>query len=167
MTRWFALQEADDELFRTAEFRFEHTVEIAAAPDRVWHTLTADDALVSWAKGITGAEWTTPRPLGVGATRTVTVARGAAALKERFYRWEDVDPQTLRGRMTFYCEAASRPGFTRFGEDVRLEPNVGGTRLTWAFAADAAPWFAPVLRLGRPVINRVTRSWVVATEGAC
>ncbi|WAL68375.1 SRPBCC family protein [Amycolatopsis cynarae] len=157
MTRWYPLDAADDDFLDTARFRFEHTTEIAAPPDRVWETLTADDALTSWTNLITGAEWTSPRPFGVGTTRTVTLAHGAAALRERFYRWEEGH------RMTFSAEAASRPGFRRFAEDVTIEPHADGTRLTWVFAADAAAWFAPLLEISRPVLSRVTAGW---THGA-
>ncbi|WP_433602666.1 hypothetical protein ACQPXH_13425 [Nocardia sp. CA-135953] len=59
-----------------------------AEPERVWQVLTAADALVSWARGITGVDWITPRPFGIGTRREVTVGRDAAALRERFYRWD-------------------------------------------------------------------------------
>ena len=75
--RWFPLPRATDaemdRVLRDARFRFEHRVEIPVSPSTVWEVLTADDALTSWATGITGADWTSP--LGVGATRTVTVGR--------------------------------------------------------------------------------------------
>lgn len=153
MTRWFPLAESDDEFLRTARFRFAHTVDVPAPAERVWEAFSADDALVSWVGVITGVEWTSPRPFGVGTTRTVTIGRGAAALRERFFRWDEGT------RMTFSAEAASRPGFRRFAEDVVLEPVSGGTRLTWTFAFDAKPWFVPVLQVLRPVVRRLTRGW--------
>ncbi|MBP2324433.1 uncharacterized protein YndB with AHSA1/START domain [Kibdelosporangium banguiense] len=153
MTRWYPLTRSDDEFFRTARFRFDHEVVIPAPAERVWQVLTADDALVSWARGITGAQWTSPRPFGAGTTRTVTVGHGAAALREYFYRWEPSH------RMTFTATAASRPGFHRFAEDLVLTREPPGTRLYWIFAFDARPWLVPLLELARPVLRRVTAAW--------
>lgn len=153
MTRWYPLHESDDEFLRAAPFRFAHTVTVPAPADSVWRVLTADDALTSWARGITGAQWTGARPFGVGTTRTVTIGHGLAALRERFYRWDETE------RMTFTAEAASRPGLRRFAEDISLEPWAGGTRVTWTFAVEAAPRLAPLLRAGRPMFRRTTAAW--------
>lgn len=158
MTRWFPLAPADDAFLRSAPLRFVHSADIAAAPDRVWRALTADDALVSWAAGITGSQWSSPRPFGVGTTRTVTVGRGAAALRERFFRWDE------GLRMTFAAEASTRPGLRRFAEDVALTPTPTGTRLTWTFAVDAEPWLAPLLAVARPLLDRVTAGWTRGVE---
>ncbi len=70
----------------------------------------------------------------------MTLGHGAAALRERFYRWDE------GRRMTFTAESASRPGFRRFAEDITLEPTSDGTRLTWTFAMDTTPGFAPIPR---------------------
>ncbi|MEV2225598.1 SRPBCC family protein [Nocardia vinacea] len=156
MTRWFPLADSDDTLIQNGPIRFRHSVIVPAEPERVWHLLTADDALVSWARGITGVDWITPRPFGIGTRREVTVGHGAAALRERFYRWDE------NKQLTFTVEAANRPGFRRFAEDITLEPHPDGTHLTWTFAAEAEPWFGALLFPARPLIHRVTRSW---TEG--
>ncbi len=153
MTRWYPLAESDDDFLRSTGIRFAHTVEVPVPPDRVWEAFSADDALVSFTRAITGADWTSPRPFGIGTTRTVTVGQGAAALRERFYRWDE------GSRMTFSVEAANRPGFRRFAEDVALEPIDGGTRFTWTFAVEPAPWLAPVLKMSRPLLRKVTRGW--------
>ncbi|GAB3452059.1 SRPBCC family protein [Actinophytocola sediminis] len=160
MTRWYPLAESDDEFLDRARFRLDHEVVLPAPADRVWQALTADDALVSWARGITGAEWTSPRPFGVGTTRTVTVGRGVAALRERFYRWE------TGHRMTFTATAASRPGIRRFAEDLVLTPDSASTRLRWIFAVDAQPWLAPLLNLTRPALARITAGWAAGVTGA-
>ncbi|QFU91219.1 SRPBCC family protein [Amycolatopsis sp. YIM 10] len=152
VARWYPLAESDDNTFRTARFLIRHVVDVPAPAERVWQVLSADDALVSWSKLITGAEWTSPRPFGVGTTRTVTVG-GVAALRERFYRWDENE------RMTFSAEAASRPGFRRFAEDLTLIPDADRTRLCWTFAVDAAPWLVPVLSSSRFLLHRVTGGW--------
>ncbi|GAB2735073.1 SRPBCC family protein [Amycolatopsis magusensis] len=152
MTRWYPLAEADDEFLASAPFRFVQAVDVPADAARVWRVLSADDALVSWSRLITGMDWTSPRPFGVGTTRAVTVGR-AATLRERFYRWDE------ESRMTFTAEASSKPGFRRFAEDMALTPLTGGTRITWTFAIEPVPKAAPLLRLGRPAFQRVTAGW--------
>jgi len=156
VTRWYPLAATDDEFLQTARFRLVHVVNAPTDTDHVWSVLTADDALVSWARLITASEWTSSRPFGVGTTRTVTLGHGAAALRERFYRWDE------GRRMTFTAESARRPGFRRFAEDITLEPSLDGTRLTWTFAMDTTPGFAPFLALTLPILRRVTRGWANA-----
>ncbi|WP_245547969.1 SRPBCC family protein [Nocardia pneumoniae] len=149
MAQRYALAESDDAFLATTARRYEHTVEIAAGPDTVWAALTGDDALVSWSTVITGIQWTTPRPFGVGTTRTVTLGH-LIRLDERFYRWDDGE------RMTFTVDAASIPGLRRFAEDIALTPHAGGTRLTWTFALEGEPALRPLLALAGPGNRLVT-----------
>lgn len=154
MTRWYPLSPSDDTFLDTARFRFAHSVAVPAPPDQVWRTLTADDAPASWARGITEAVWTSPRPFGIGTTRTVTVGHGAASLRERFYRWDE------GARMTFSVDAANRPGLRRFAEDITLRAESGATtRLVWTFALEPHPALAPLLAPVRPLLRRVTAEW--------
>ncbi|WP_280260197.1 SRPBCC family protein [Nocardia abscessus] len=149
MARRFTLEESDDAFLSTAPRRYEHTIDIEAGPDAVWAALTADDALVSWSRVITGMEWTSPRPFGVGATRTVTLGR-LLQLDERFYRWDEGE------RMTFTVDAASIPGLRRFAEDIVLAPHAGGTRLAWTFALEGELALRPLLAVAGPVNRLVT-----------
>lgn len=153
MTRWYPLASCDDEFLAEAPFRFVHVVDAPAPAERVWQVLSSDDVLVSWSRLITGVEWTSPRPFGVGTTRTVTLVHGVAALQERFYRWETDQ------RMTFSADAANRPLFRRFAEDLALEPLPHRTRLTWTFAMEPATGFAPLLHPASPLLRRITRGW--------
>ena len=132
----FSLSAADAAFIRSAPLVITHRIESEATCESLWQTLTSDGALTSWAHGITGADWTSDRPFGIGTTRTVR-AGAFAALNERFFRWDE------GRRMSFYVESASLPGFKRFAEDLVLEPTSTGSRLTWTFAVQAQPWFAP------------------------
>ncbi|MBT2265634.1 SRPBCC family protein [Rhodococcus erythropolis] len=152
MKRKFPLAAADADFIRSAPPVITHRIESEATCESMWQTLTSDGALASWAHGITGADWTSARPFGIGTTRTVR-AGALAALNERFFRWDEGN------RMSFYVESASLPGFKRFAEDLVLEPASIGSRLTWTFAVQAQPWFAPTLSLSRPILERVTRGW--------
>ncbi|PXY34997.1 MxaD family protein [Prauserella sp. PE36] len=149
MPRWFPLTEADDEFVRTAPVRFEHVVDLPAPPSVVWRVLTADDALASWSRLVTRAEWTSPRPLGPGATRLVTLG-GALTLEERFYRWEE------ERRMTFTVDRATGPGLRRFAEDLALDAVPGGTRLRWTFASEPVSSLVPAAKPAAALLRRVT-----------
>ncbi|MDJ0112692.1 SRPBCC family protein, partial [Rhodococcus erythropolis] len=82
----FSLAAADADFVRSAPLVITHRIESEATCESLWQTLTADGALTSWARGITGADWTSARPFGIGTTRTVR-AGAFAALNERFFRW--------------------------------------------------------------------------------
>lgn len=147
----YSLDPADDVFLLTATQRFVHAVDLPFAPARVWETLTAADALVSWSSVVTSATWTSPRPFGVGTTREVVLG-GSVRLVERFYRWNENE------RMTFGVEAASVPGLRRFAEDLVLHPIPNGTRLQWTFAVEGRRVLCPLLRLARPANRLVTAS---------
>ncbi|WP_194827411.1 SRPBCC family protein [Nocardia sp. XZ_19_231] len=151
MAQAFALTESDDEFLASASNRFVHVLDIPAPPSQVWAALIADDALVSWSGLVTGMQWTTPRPFGVGTRRVVTLGR-IAALTERFYRWED------QRRMTFTVDFASIPGLRRFAEDIELASTATGTRLTWTFAVEGKPVLQLLLRSTSAVTERITGS---------
>ncbi|MBK1783412.1 SRPBCC family protein [Prauserella cavernicola] len=149
MPRRYPLAEADDDFLDTAPLRFRHVVALDAPATRVWRALSADDALVSWSRLITGARWTSPRPFGPGSTRAVTLG-GVLTLTERFFRWD------TGNRMTFTVDEANRPGLRRFAEDLVLEPCSGGTRLVWTFAVEPARWLTPVAVPTLPLVRRAT-----------
>ncbi|KAA0022823.1 SRPBCC family protein [Antrihabitans cavernicola] len=152
MTSWFALNESSDETFETAASRFTHVVDVPAPRERVWEALAADDAIVAWSPLVTGIEWLTPRPFGVGTSRIITLGHGAVALRERFYRWDEGE------RMTFTVDAASRPGFENFAEDLKLEDEGNGTTLTWTFVSTPISVLRPAALVGGPGLRLATRS---------
>jgi hypothetical protein len=127
---WFATQPVDETFFDTAPVQLRETFEIPRPASEVWSELTSDDAL-SWVRVIDKITWTSPRPFGVGTTRTVSAVRGLNVLNERFFRWED------GRRKSFYAIEASVPGFGRFAEDYLVEP-VSDTscRFTWVVAIE-------------------------------
>jgi Polyketide cyclase / dehydrase and lipid transport len=142
---WFRTEPADETFFDTAPTQLRDTFELSRPASQVWDELTADDAL-SWVSILSDVEWTSPRPFGVGTTRTVSALRGLNVLKERFFRWED------GRRMSFYVTEASAPGFRRFAEDYLVEPtSEESCRFTWVVAIEPAP----AGRLTMPVNRRL------------
>ena len=125
---------ADAGFLDTAPLRLRETFAIARPSDEVWAQLTAGDVL-SWCRIIQDVSWTSPRPYGVGTTRTVRGLAGASVIEERFFRWEE------GRRQSFYAVAMSAPMFRRLAEDYELEPGSGSDcRLTWTIAIEPRPW---------------------------
>jgi len=126
----FKMQPVDERFFDAAPFRITDTFQIARPAADVWADLTADNAL-SWCRVVKSIEWTSPRPFGVGTTRTVKALGGASVFWERYFRWEE------GRRQSFTVDEASTPLFKRFGEDYLIEPDgENACRFTWTIAGE-------------------------------
>jgi hypothetical protein len=152
MTRWYSLQPADESFFATAPYVYRYPVELAASPERVWASLTSDRALADWGLGLHSLEWTSPRPFGVGTTRSVVLPGRALAIRERFFRWDEGH------RKSFHGTEATRPLLRRLAEDYLVEPHGRGTRFTWTIAFEPNPKAGPLMRLGSPLNPLLFRS---------
>jgi uncharacterized protein YndB with AHSA1/START domain len=118
----------DDGWIDTAPVRLVNTVDIDAAPDQIWAALEDADAWPRWASVITNVEWTSPRPFGIGTTRTVTM-RGGLVGYEEFIMWEP------HRRLGFRFNEATTNGVRAFAERYTLDPRPDGrTRVTWVMA---------------------------------
>lgn len=129
----FALQAVDETFFDTAPTVFVGTVDIAKPAPEVWSELVADGAL-GFCRSLRGARWTSPRPFGVGTTRTMPASYGLLIVHEVYFRWEEGQ------RHSFYAVRTNLPMFRRLAEDYLVEA-VGPTscRFTWTIATDPYP----------------------------
>ncbi|MCU1657884.1 MAG: Polyketide cyclase / dehydrase and lipid transport, partial [Pseudonocardiales bacterium] len=125
MTRWYPLEAADETFFDTAPYVYRYPVELPVAPERVWASLTSDRALAAWGFGLHSLDWTSPRPFGVGTTRSVVLPGRTIAIHERFFRWEE------GRRKSFHGTETNRPLLRRFAEDYLVEPTAAGSRFIW------------------------------------
>lgn len=142
---WFGTEPADETFFDTAPVQLRDTFEISRPAAEVWGELTADNPL-AWCRVLDHITWTSPRPFGVGTTRTVSALRGMNVLKERFFRWEEGQ------RMSFYALEGTVPGFRRFAEDYLVEPaSEESCRFTWVVAIDPTAFG----RINMPVNRRL------------
>lgn len=149
MTRWYALEPADESFFRTAPIVHRYPVKLPVPPERVWESIASEASLSGW-RGlhVPRLTWTSPRPFGIGTTREVVLPLGAMTVRERFFRWDE-------GKgYSFYVEAANRPLLERFAEDYVVEPDGDGTLLTWTIALEPKPRLAGVTKLLDPVNRR-------------
>ncbi len=127
---WFKAQPVDEHFFDLAPLRLRGEFEVARPAPEVWADLTSDDPL-GWCRIIQRIEWHSPRPFGVGSTRTAYSLAGTNVLRERFFRWEE------GRRKSFYVIESSAPLFRRFAEDYLVEPTGSDTcRFTWTIAAE-------------------------------
>jgi hypothetical protein len=156
----FKLEPVDESFFDNAPFRIAETFEIPASAESVWAELTSDNPL-SWCRILRDLTWTTPKPYGVGTTRTVRTIANANIFHERFFVWEE------GRRKAFYVEHANGPLFRRFAEDYRVEPtSETSCEFTWIIAAQprrAAALTNPVNKLLLSSLFRDTRKHFHAT----
>ena len=94
---------------------------MAVPPDAIWSAFVDGRAWTEWLP-LTGVTWTSPRPFGVGTTRTVEI--GAQRVEESFFSWTEGERMAFRfDRSTFPVQAAV--------EDYRVQAVDGGCEVTW------------------------------------
>ncbi|KGI67756.1 SRPBCC family protein [Mycolicibacterium rufum] len=145
MPRWFALEPADAAFLDSAPHVFRYEKHYDAAPEQVWESLQSDASLSEWGSTVTSLTWTSPRPFGIGTTRTV--ALGPAQVHERFFRWDE------GSGYSFYVYESNAPLFRRFAEDYRVEPDGTGTRFTWVVAIEPVGAMRLPFRLLAPLVK--------------
>ncbi|MBB5808004.1 hypothetical protein F4560_007772 [Saccharothrix ecbatanensis] len=144
------LEPFDLDFFDSAPQRSSYVLDLPVSPERVWRGLTASNPLW-WCRLLSSAEYTSPRPFGIGTTRKTTVL-GVLRLHEVFFRWE-------KGRrQSFRVERANLPLFRRFGEDYLVERAGDGCRFTWTFA------YEPAVKFGGGLTTALFASLVADTR---
>jgi uncharacterized protein YndB with AHSA1/START domain len=149
MTRWQALEPADDDFLASAPYVFRYRKRFAASPEQVWESLTSDESLAAWGPIIKDVTWTSPRPFGVGTTREVSSP--GSLVRERYFRWDEGHSHAF-----YVYEAALRlPLFRRFAEDYVVEQDGADSVFTWTVAVEpkaalTLPFkaLAPLLKAG-------------------
>ncbi|MBZ6378052.1 MxaD family protein [Pacificimonas flava] len=99
------------------------------APDLVWNALLDAKAWTEWLP-ITNVTWTSPKPFGVGTTRTVEIDK--QKVEEVFFAWEEGE------RMAFYFDKSTLPVKSAI-EDYRVRRAPGGSELIWSGGASGFP----------------------------
>jgi hypothetical protein len=145
MSRRYPLEPVDETFFATAPHVYSFVQELPVAPERVWESLASDNSVADWTHLLHSIRWTSPRPFGVGTTRTVVLPTKAITINEYFFRWEEGH------RFSFYGVDASLPLLARFGEDYIVEPSGSGTRFTWTFALEGTSKTRLALKAMSPI----------------
>jgi hypothetical protein len=130
----------DESFFEEAPERYARTWSIPQPAARVWEELIGEHPL-HWCRGV-NTTWTSPRPLGLGSTRTAKAFGGVLTISEFFFLWEE------GRRYAFYGTEANVPVFNSAAEDYVVESDgPDRCRLSWRVAL--AP--AALGKLGRPL----------------
>ena len=125
----FSCRAVDESFLASAPMRFVNEVVLDAPPEAVFRMFEDGDSWSKWIKGIKSVEWTSPKPFGVGTTRTVTL--DAMKVKEYFFIWEQ------NKRFTFYFVSTGVPFVKALCEDYVLEPvGDGKTKFTYTVACE-------------------------------
>jgi len=129
---WFSAQPVTESFFDSAPFVIVDTFDVSRPAPEVWAELTSERPL-SWCRILRDVRWTSPRPFGVGTTRTVRSLPGSA-LREYYFRWEE------GRRHSFYVTETTLPIFRSLAEDYLVEPaSESSSRFTWTIAIDSPP----------------------------
>jgi uncharacterized protein YndB with AHSA1/START domain len=147
----FTCRTVDSNFLESAPLRFVNEVEINASPEQVFKVFEDGESWPKWFKDIIKVEWTSPKPFGVGTTRTVTLK--TMTVYEQFIAW---DPAK---RFTFYFTATSVPLFHAFCEDYRLEPiGKGKTKFTYIVAYEPRLLLKLAGPIGRWILGNSLRN---------
>lgn len=132
---YFACQPTDASFFTSAEVRNVYTVTLPISPARLFEVFEDPTSWPRWAPGIGKVIWTSPKPYGVGTTRTV-VFWGGMEVYEIFVKWQ---PER---EMAFILEATTQLVWHRFGEHYTVEDlGDGRCQLTWTVCYEPASVF--------------------------
>lgn len=147
---WFPTTPSDLSYVDASPDRIAVVQSIAAPPERVFDIVAAGERQDEWFQDFVACRWQSPEPHGVGATREIQLKM--LTVKERFLAWE-------RGRrFAFSIDAISLPLVRQMVEDMRFEPEGGGTRLVWHVHYTPSRVMRPVHPAARAVFGRMFRS---------
>lgn len=124
---------------------------VRATPEQIFDVFEDEHSWTVWAFPIQKVEWTSPKPFGVGTTRTVSMM-GEMDGFEEFVAWE-------RGkRMAFTFLGCSKDATEKFLEDYRVTDLGDGTcRVEWYMAMEPRGFSRHMMWMTRPVMRFANR----------
>ena len=127
---------------------------IRATPDQIFDVFEDAVSWTVWAPPIKNVEWTSPKPFGVGTTRTVSMVGGIVGYEE-FVAWE-------RGkRMAFTFLRCSKKDPIKFIEDYRVtDLGDGHCKVVWYMAMENRRGPSWVDGLTRPIMA-MANQWML------
>lgn len=143
----FPCRPVDLTFLDSAPYQIKNEVIINASPERIFEVFEDGDSWCKWVKAINKVEWTSPKPFGVGTTRTVNLNNVKAY--EKLIVWD------TGKRLAFYFAATSIPFARAFCEDYQLEPLDNGKikiRHTVAFEPNN------LSKVAGPIMKRIMRN---------
>ena len=130
-------------------FRAEEVVR--ASPAAIFEVFEDAHAWTVWAMPIQKVEWTSPRPFGVGTTRSVHMLGGMIG-HEEFIAWEPGK------RMAFTFVGCNKEATEKFLEDYRVtDLGDGRCRVEWYMAMETRGFSRHMMWLTRPLMRFANR----------
>ena len=124
---------------------------IKASPEVIFEVFEDPGSWTVWAFPIQKVEWTSPKPFGVGTTRSVHMM-GDMVGHEEFVAWE-------RGkRMAFTFVGCSKDATDKFLEDYRVtDLGDGSCRVEWHMAMEPRGFSRRIMWMTRPLMGFANR----------
>jgi len=130
-------------------FRAEEIVK--ASPETIFEVFEDAHAWTVWAMPIQKVEWTSPKPYGIGTTRSVHMM-GDMIGYEEFIAWEPGK------RMAFTFVGCSKDATEKFLEDYRItDLGDGSCRVEWYMAMDTRGFSKHLMWMTRPLLRLANR----------
>lgn len=124
---------------------------VKATPEQIFEVFEDAHAWTVWAMPIQKVEWTSPKPFGVGTTRTVSMMGGMEGYEE-FIAWEPGK------RMAFTFVGSNKDATEKFLEDYRVtDLGDGSCRVEWYMAMDTKGFSRHMMWMTRPVMRMANR----------
>lgn len=136
------------EYFQTAPVIIEARRTLHCTPEELFASFADPDAWPRWVPPIEHVEWTSPEPIGVGTTRTVSMVGGMVG-EEEFIAWEP-------GKEMAFIFLRSNVPVESFAERYVVE-SIGPRRveLTWTFCMTPTGPSAYSMKLLAPLMERM------------
>lgn len=124
---------------------------VRASPEQIFEVFEDAHAWTVWALPIQKVEWTSPKPYGIGTTRSVHMM-GDMIGYEQFVEWE-------RGkRMAFSFVGCSKDATEKFIEDYRVtDLGDGRCKVEWHMGMEPRGFSQRLMFLTRPLMRMANR----------
>ena len=124
---------------------------VRATPEQIFEVFEDARAWTIWAMPIQKVEWTSPRPFGIGTTRTVSMLGGLEGYEE-FIAWEPGK------RMAFTFVGCNKRATEKFLEDYRVtDLGDGSCRVEWYMAMETRGVSRHMMWMTRPLMRLANR----------
>ena len=124
---------------------------VRATPAQIFEVFEDARAWTEWAQPIQDVEWTSPKPFGIGTTRTVSMS-GSLVGYEEFIAWEEGK------RMAFTFLGCNQDAVESFLEDYRVtDLGDGSCRVEWYMALETRGFSRHMMWLTRPIMRLANR----------
>lgn len=144
---YYSCERFDESFYDTAPVRFVNHVTLPVTPEQLFEIFEDADSWTKWVPGIAGVEWTSPKPFGVGTTRTVRFV-GGMEVYEDFTAWK------TGKEMAFLFTGITQKIWSQFGEHYAVtDLGEGRCHLTWTVAYEPLGVFGKMHKPLKPVMG--------------